>query len=176
MNQLDLSDKFSLKEIGLITYKRDYSVCYEFDVDHIIYKIYLYYNKIPNYIAKNAIEKSKYKQIANQYNIKTAIKRPDIIFEIRRNKSNEVSYLFLEVKCTKKESYVRKSVYKCFGYLYDFNEFLNSLKKPHMILVIDEIKNLKKDILPNKGFLLIINWKQLFNKLDYFPKIIKLIS
>ena len=46
-------------------------------------------------------------------------RRPDIILKF--NRGGKTKYLFIECKYSTSESYIRDSIYKCFGYIYDYS-------------------------------------------------------
>ncbi|TXT57123.1 MAG: hypothetical protein BAJALOKI1v1_1870002 [Promethearchaeota archaeon] len=71
-------------------------------------------------------------------------------------------------KCSKDQKYIRNSIYKCFGYIFDSKVFLNLLKKPHIILAIEDLKDSKFEMVSNNNPLLIVTWKTLFNETDSY--------
>jgi len=62
---------------------------------------------------------SRYRSIFDRYELAGAVRRPDMIVELRARKT--VRYLLVEVKRTRDKGYIADSVYKVLGYLADFD-------------------------------------------------------
>jgi hypothetical protein len=124
---LDFLDNHSGElRLGLLKPDLDYTAKYISEKMNIC----IFYQKTPSDL-KNS---SKYKSIFNFYDLKVRVRSPDIILRIQTNE-NEY-YQIIEVKRTKKKSYIVDSVYKVLGYINDFQESLESTPNPKGVLVV----------------------------------------
>jgi len=90
---------------------------------------------------KGLLERSKYKQIFEDYDLDVSLRRPDIILHVEEQNK----LLIIEVKRTKDKKYIVDSVYKVLGYIADFEEHFAQKQKLRGVLVVwSNIKRLRK--------------------------------
>lgn len=97
--------------------------------------IHIYFQRI-----KGLFDESKYKQIFDNYELDVSLRRPDIIIEFEK----QGRFLLVEVKRTDDTHYIVDSVYKVLGYLADFSRYFPSKQKPKGVLVVWDIKRVRK--------------------------------
>lgn len=78
------------------------------------------FQTLPNELIEN-----KYTTIMRQCDLNISNKSPDIFFTWKPSLSNNTYNLFLEIKHSSNLEYFKQSIYKAFGYIYDFNKYLN---------------------------------------------------
>ena len=86
------------------------------------------------------LRESRYRATLTSYSgIAGPDRRPDISIRFQVPERNE-KRMIIEAKMTDDKDYVRESVYKCFGYLYDFAELWanDSAQTPKAILIVPE--------------------------------------
>ncbi len=115
-------------ELGLLRSGNDYTAKYKTGNK----TIKIYYQLSPKIFSKE----SKYKKLEPYYTKSLVSKRPDIIIEYDIN--GEKTYRIVEVKRTENSGYITASIYKVFGYLYDYQKV--PLENPNILVVWDGIK------------------------------------
>jgi hypothetical protein len=120
LDTLEADLGYSLQHFGLIRQNRSRIV--ELHKEGNPSRINVYFDQSP---ATALGISSRYSNIAQSYvSIKAASRRPDITLEKVDNSDRSV--LLIEVKKTEDDAYQRDSIYKVFGYLYDFADLWQS--------------------------------------------------
>jgi hypothetical protein len=89
-------------------------------------EIEIFFNQSPTTIFHD--RSSKYRNLVSAHRgISGSERRPDIVLKFEGSSSG---LLFIECKNSSDENYIRDSIYKCFGYLYDFSDFLVGAHSP----------------------------------------------
>lgn len=123
--------------------------------------INIFYQQTPPIFYYN----SEYKEILECYDLKTSLRRPDIVLEIE---SEDSRFLIIEIKRTENKKYILESVYKVLGYISDFK--IQNQGNPNAILVVwDKISILKQEAL-EKSVLIVPHYlmNNKLNELDIF--------
>lgn len=113
LKEKSIKDSFKI-HINFKNYLTDEQVSADLDCG---VTINVYYQHVPNTFKFN----SKYLKMNNkqQYGFNVRVRRPDIIFEIIKDKN--IYYRILEIKNASRYDYMRNSFYKMFGYIHDFS-------------------------------------------------------
>ncbi|OYU69218.1 MAG: hypothetical protein CFE28_03895 [Alphaproteobacteria bacterium PA2] len=94
----------------------------------------VFFNQSPTTIMGGSL--SKYRSLVSAHRgIVGSERRPDIILHF---KGIREATIFIECKNTTDDRYIRESIYKCFGYLYDFEDFLSGDHSPKGIAYFQE--------------------------------------
>jgi len=130
-------------ERGLIAPGRDKVAVYRHIESGCIVSIY--YDMSPN-----SLKPSHYLTAARKYRNRPSSRRPDIVMEIEHNGSMDL--FCLECKLVRKDhtGFLYDSLYKCLGYLKDFQEVFNSCSWPQIGLAIYD-KDVLQKTPPIKG-------------------------
>ncbi|MBU0527938.1 hypothetical protein KKE92_05635 [Candidatus Micrarchaeota archaeon] len=113
--------------------------------------VYIYDNTLPtNFVGKVYPNlKKRYFPGTDLNSVDEQSRRPDIIIELVSTKNGTVKreYIILEVKLTRDKGYIKESLYKVMGYLYDF--YFN-----------------EKDMFAKQAILLVHEWEEQRNIVD----------
>ncbi len=77
---------------------------------------------------------SRYRAVFQRYGLSGALRRPDLIVEVRRGAARR--YLLVEVKRTRDPGYIADSVYKVLGYLADFQDAFRHQRGARALLLL----------------------------------------
>ncbi|WCN39171.1 hypothetical protein [Aneurinibacillus uraniidurans] len=89
----------------------------------------IYYQGVPKAFTRA----SKYSELMRKYGLSDKLRRPDIILEWEKDQIKK--YCIIEVKRSKSRQYLVDGAYKLFGYLKDYENFLDTTLQPQGILV-----------------------------------------
>ena len=77
---------------------------------------------------------SRYRAVFQHYGLSGAVRRPDLIVEVRRGAVRR--YLLVEVKRTRDPGYIADSIYKVLGYLADFQAAFSEQQGTQALLLL----------------------------------------
>lgn len=115
--------------------------------------VVVYFNRTPNRLVGT---EGRYLGVMKAYNeIGGYDRRPDILIQLKNNIGETKSFI-IEVKNAESRSYVRESIYKVFGYLYDYEALFDrqSGRKAALYLPEGTVTFLGKEEL-NSGIIIV---------------------
>jgi hypothetical protein len=120
----------NIERYGLIRFNRSEIVKFKRD-DGAVLSVY-FDQSFATIVHKYS---SNYQNILTSHGFQNiSPRRPDMILKFE--KSGVEKYLIIECKETDNEKYIRDSVYKCFGYLYDFKAVWNDTSQVTKIILL----------------------------------------
>lgn len=117
-------------EYGLVLRGRSYVALFEAGG----IKVSVYFDQTP--AATYNLRTSYAEVLACWEGVSGGERRPDIMVEFERNGAKHV--LVVEIKRTDDDRYRRDSIYKVFGYLYDFNSLWINRRLPRAVLLFPD--------------------------------------
>jgi hypothetical protein len=97
-------------------------------------RLKLYFNTTPTALRQTSRYLSTSRNYVGMFN--ASVRRPDLVVALTRGSAS--SHTLVEVKNPAEDSddYRRESLYKCFGYLYDFGEVLDKEHGPDVCFLV----------------------------------------
>jgi len=80
--------------------------------------------------------KKKYFSVDDENSNDEMSRRPDIILEFKKPGNTKSEYIIIEVKLTTDKGYIKESLYKVMGYIYDFYLNREDIKSQQAILLV----------------------------------------
>ena len=128
-----LSDELGFgepEEYGLVTSRRGHIALFV----HENQRIKVYFDQTPTSALRAAAEGEYGKVVARHRGISGHERRPDILIVTERGGEKHV--VFVEMKKSADGRYIADSIYKVFGYLYDFRRLPGVTGTPRAVLVV----------------------------------------